>query len=147
MGRTTDNGIELIKQFEGFSERVYICPAGYSTIGYGHVVRSNESFNEISEQEAEELLRRDLYKYEKAVLRFISVPLDDNQFDALISFTYNLGSGALQRSTLRAKLNRGDYEGAANEFSKWCMANGRKLKGLLLRRIKERELFSLSLQV
>lgn len=139
--RTSDNGIEFIKSAEGFSPIPYLCPAGYLTIGYGHVIREGETFNSITEQEATELLRNDLYKYEKAVIRLIRVLLNSNQFDALVSFTYNLGSGVLQRSTLRMKLNRGEYEEAADEFPKWCWAGGRKLKGLLLRRLREKRIF------
>jgi lysozyme len=76
-----------------------------------------------------------------AVLRHIRVPLEDGQFNALCSFVFNLGSGALQSSTLRRKINRGDYIGAANEFPRWVYAGGRKLKGLVRRREHERLMF------
>tara|TARA_B100001540_G_C15788217_1_gene634230 strand:- start:1567 stop:1899 length:333 start_codon:yes stop_codon:yes gene_type:complete len=95
MRHITQDGIDLIKRFEGFSPTVYICPAGYPTIGYGNLVRSGESFNEISETEAEELLRKDVESAERAVLRLVNLPLTDGQFDALVSFTFNLGSGGL----------------------------------------------------
>ena len=78
---------------------------------------------------------------ERAVLRLITVPLSDGQFDALVSFTFNLGSGALQRSTLRRKVNRQEYEDAALEFGKWVWAGGRRLKGLINRRKAEAALF------
>ena len=106
MRKITQGGLGLIKRFEGFSSTVYTCPAGYPTIGYGHLVRSNESYNEIRETEAEDLLRRDVESAERAVLRLVNVPLTDGQFDALVSFTFNLGAGAFQRSTLRRKVNR-----------------------------------------
>ena len=109
MRHVTDEGLALIKRFEGFSPTIYVCPGGWPTIGYGHVVTeesASASPGGIGEDEAEELLRRDVGVAERAVLRLIAVPLTDGQFDALTSFTFNLGSGALQRSTLRRKVNR-----------------------------------------
>ena len=88
-------------------------------------------------------MKRDLSIAERGVLKQTKVPLTDNQFDALCSFVFNLGSGAFQSSTLRRRLNRGDYEGAANEFPRWVFAGGRKLKGLIKRRSDERLLFLL----
>ena len=126
----TQDGIDLIKRFEGFSSKVYICPAGYPTIGYGHLVRSGESFNEISETEAEEILRKDVESAERAVLRLVSVPLTDGQFDALVSFTFNLGSGAFQRSSLRRKVNRQAHAEVPEQLMRWVWAGGRKLNGL-----------------
>ena len=144
MRHITQEGLDLIKRFEGFSSTVYICPAGYPTIGYGHVVRDEEKgrFDTgIDQEQGEELLRRDAHVAERAVLRLITVPLTDGQFDALVSFTFNLGSGALQRSTLRRKLNRQDYVSAAGELRRWIWAGGRKLKGLIKRREAEKGLF------
>ena len=141
---TTENGIELIKRFETFVDHIYICPAGYRTVGYGHVVREQEEqqyADGITEEEAEQLLHKDLKRYEASVCRLIKVPLDNGMYDALVSFTFNLGGGALQRSTLRSKLNREEYEDAANEFLKWVWAGGRRLKGLIRRRAAERCLF------
>lgn len=135
-----DEGIELIKHFEGFSPDRYICAAGMPTIGYGHT-GAGVQLGTITEQQGEELLRSDLRQAERAVLRLINVPLTDNQYAALVSFVFNLGAGALQRSTLRSKLNRGEYEAAALEFHKWVYAGGRKLKGLVRRRAAEAELF------
>lgn len=134
--------ISLIKQFEGFSSRKYICPAGYPTIGYGHLIKQNEKFpNEISLEEAEDLLISDCKKFEHLVLKLITVPLNDNQFSALISFVFNLGAGALQSSTLRQKLNRLEYISAASEFPRWIYAGGKQLKGLYIRRLVEQKLF------
>lgn len=141
MRHITEKGIELIKHFEGFSPTPYICIAGFKTIGFGHLITRNESFSEITEGKAENLLLVDVNNSEKSVLRLIRVPLEDNQFDALVDFCFNLGGGSLQSSTLRAKLNRGEYEEASEEFPKWCYARGRKLKGLFLRRMVEKALF------
>lgn len=134
MRHITQDGIDLIKRFEGFSSAVYICPAGYPTIGYGHLVRSGESVTEISEAEAEELLRKDVESAERAVLRLVNVPVTDGQFDALVSFTYNLGSGALQCSTLRRKVNRQAHAQVPEQLMRWVWAGGRRLQGLVHRR-------------
>src|SRR5689334_11587575 len=99
MRHITDAGLALIKRFEGFSPTLYICPAGYSTIGYGHVVRPAERScfaKGITSIGGENLLRHDAQVAEAAVLRLIRVPLTNGQFDALVSFTFNLGAGALQ---------------------------------------------------
>lgn len=137
MRHITQDGIDLIKRFEGFSSTVYICPAGYPTIGYGHLVRSGESVNEISETEAEELLRKDVESAERAVIRLVKVPLTDGQFDALVSFTFNLGGGAFQRSTLRSKVNRQAHSEVPAQLMRWVWAGGRKLNGLVSRRSTE----------
>jgi len=137
MRHITQDGIDLIKRFEGFSSTVYICPAGYPTIGYGHLVRSGESYTEISETEAEELLRKDVESAERAVLRLVNVPLTDGQFDALVSFTFNLGSGAFQRSTLRRKVNRQAHAEVPDQLMRWVWARGRMLRGLVIRRTSE----------
>lgn len=144
MRHITDEGLNLIKRFEGFSSSIYICPAGYPTIGYGHIVLDEEKDQfaaGIDQEQGEELLRKDAQVAERAVLRLITVPLTEGQFDALVSFTFNLGSGALQRSTLRRKLNRQEYVSAAKEFRRWVWAGGRKLKGLIKRREAEKALF------
>ena len=138
MRNITQNGLDLIKRFEGFSRTVYFCSAGYPTIGYGHVVKDDEDFAAgIDEAQAEELLRQDAKIAERAVLRLINVPLTDGQFDALVSFTYNLGGGALQRSTLRRKINREEHAEVPEQFMRWVWAGGRKLKGLVRRRAAE----------
>jgi len=139
----TETGVEMIKMFEGYRAKPYYCPAGFLTVGFGHVIGESEKEKLIylSREEAEELLKKDLIRYEKYVLRLINVPLTDGMFDSLVSFTYNLGSGALQRSTLRQKLNREEYQDAADEFPKWCWVNGRKSAGLLKRRLIERDVF------
>lgn len=137
MRHVTQEGLDLIKRFEGFSPEVYICPAGYPTIGYGHLIRAGESFTVITETQAEILLKRDVNAAERSVLRLINIPLTDGQFDALVSFTYNLGAGALQRSTLRRKVNRGEHAAVPAQFMRWVWAGGRKLNGLVTRRLME----------
>lgn len=140
MRSINQEGIDLIKAYEGFSEAVYLDSVGVPTIGFGHT-GSGVRLNRVSREQAEALLRSDLRAAERSVLRLIHVPLTDDQYAALVSFAFNLGGGALQRSTLRAKLNRGEYEAAANEFPKWVFAGGKRLKGLARRREAERQLF------
>lgn len=145
MRKISKTGLDLIKRFEGFSPTVYICSAGYPTIGYGHVVKPQEQeqfVGGITPEQAEILLRQDVQTAERAVLRLITVPLTDGQFDALVSFTFNLGAGALQRSTLRRKVNRGDHANVPAEFRKWVWAGGRKLEGLVKRRKAESDLYA-----
>ncbi len=139
--KTSEKGIALIKQFEGFRPTAYLCPAGIPTIGYGHVILPKEKFGTLTEAGATAILKKDLEIAERAISQFILAPLTQNQFDALASFTFNLGGGALQRSTLRRKLNAHDYEGAAREFLQWVNSGGVKLEGLVRRRKAERDLF------
>ncbi len=142
MRNITEDGLRLIRRFEGFSAMPYLCPAGYLTVGYGHVVKNPDAFRQpITEDEATGILTVDVETAERAVLRLISAPLTDGQFDALVSFTFNLGAGALQRSTLRRKVNREDHEDAAAEFLRWVWAGGRKLSGLIRRRQAEAALY------
>lgn len=145
MRHISKDGLDLICRFEGFSPVIYICPAGYPTIGYGHLITeaNKERFLDgVDEDEALELLRSDVGKAERAVLRLIAVPLTQGQFDALVSFTFNLGSGALQRSTLRRKVNLEEHDDVPTELMKWVWAGGRKLKGLVKRRVAEAMLYS-----
>lgn len=142
--KTSENGLELIKRFEGLSLEPYLCPAGVWTIGYGHTSPFvTEKSEKITEQQAEELLRYDVVKFEKAVNRLITRKLTQNQFDSLVSFCYNLGSGALQRSTLRMKCNRMEDDQVPAEFLKWVYAGGKKLSGLVRRRAAEAGLYNL----
>lgn len=146
MRSMTAEGLDLIKHYEGFSSAPYKCPAGYWTVAYGAIwgvygTRVDADHPNVSKEQGNRLLRRDVGKSERAVLRLIKVPLSDGQFDSLCSFVFNLGSGALQSSTLRRRLNRGAYEEAANEFPRWVFAGGRKLKGLIKRRGDERMMF------
>jgi GH24 family phage-related lysozyme (muramidase) len=140
MRHITQAGLDLICRFEGFSPVIYLCPAGYPTIGYGHLITeaNKEQFLDgIDELEALDLLKTDVQKAEQSVFRLINVPLTDGQFDALVSFTFNLGGGALQRSTLRRKVNQGEHSAVPTEFMKWVWAGGQKQKGLVKRRRAE----------
>lgn len=140
--RISEAGLELIRAFEGFAAMPYRCPAGVLTVGYGHAVRASESFPRgVTEDQAATMLRQDVEDAERAVRRLLPVPLRQGQFDALVSFTYNLGAGALQRSALRRKVLRGEHAQAADEFLKWVWAGGRKLPGLIRRRTAERALY------
>ena len=146
--RTGKPGLEIIKHFEGFSSDPYLCPADVATIGYGATYgfdhkRITMDHRPISLEEGEALLAQELRSVERSVRRLVRVALTQNQFDALVSFTFNLGSGRLQSSTLRSKLNRGDYEGASGELPKWRKAGGRVLAGLVKRRFSEQKLFLL----
>jgi len=140
MRHITQNGINLIKKFEGFEPEIYLDAADLPTIGYGHLLRSGEAEmfkNGISPEAGEALLIKDVLSAEQAVLRLIRVPLTDGQFDALTSFTFNLGSGALQRSTLRHKINRDEHDEVPKQLLRWVWAGGRRLKGLVRRRKAE----------
>lgn len=137
----SQNGIDLIKSFEGFSPTVYLCPAGYPTIGYGHRIMKNESFTLMSKKTGEDILKKDLDFFESVVNRYVEVNLTQNQFDALVSFAFNVGMGNFFRSTLRRFLNKEQYEKAAKEFDKWVYSQGKVLLGLAKRRKAEKELF------
>jgi lysozyme len=144
MRHITQEGLNLIKHFEGFEPEIYLDAAGLPTIGYGHLIRPGEHKmfeNGITEPAAQALLAKDVWSAERSVLRLISVPLDDGQFDALVSFTFNLGGGALQRSTLRRKVSREEHHEVPEQLMRWVWAGGRKLKGLARRRAAEAELY------
>lgn len=131
---------DFIAPFEGCSLTAYKCPAGIWTVGFGHT-RNVTPETSLTQEEALALLQEDLAISYKAVQRLIKYPLKENQIIALIDFTFNLGSGSLQRSSLRSKINRGDVGDAASEFLKWNRAGGVVLKGLTKRREAERRLF------
>ena len=139
----SDNGLALIKKFEGFMSHRYLCPAGKLTIGYGHVLQSGEEIDEpLSEQDASDLLRNDVdTRYSPAVSGMLAGSVTQNQFDALCSFAYNLGAHALQTSTLLLNLNGGNVQAAAEEFLRWDHINGVVSDGLLRRRVTERAIF------
>lgn len=116
--KTSKEGIELIKHFEGCSLVPYICPTGYLTIGIGHVILPGEEHLKkgITLKQAEELLVKDLAKFEAAVTKNITTPMTQRQFDAIVSLTFNIGISALSKSTLRRLMNVRDYKGAAEQF-------------------------------
>jgi GH24 family phage-related lysozyme (muramidase) len=136
----SQRGLDLIKGFEGLRLKAYQDSAGVWTIGYGHTsgVRPGQ---QISQAQAEQYLRSDVKWAEQAVRDNVKVPISQQQFDALTSFTFNLGAGALKDSTLLKKLNQGNYAGAQAEFGKWVHAGGQRLEGLVRRRAEEARLF------
>lgn len=143
--QTSEKGIALIKQFEGCKLTAYQDSVGIWTIGYGWTqpvdgkpIRAGMT---IKQETAERLLKTGLVSYESDVSRLVKVGVTQGQFDALVSFTYNLGARSLSTSTLLRKLNAGDYTGAADEFLRWNKAGGKVLKGLTRRREAERALF------
>ncbi len=143
--QTSEKGIALIKEFEGCRLTAYQDSVGVWTIGYGWTqpvdgkpIRAGMT---IKQQTAERLLKTGLVSYESDVSRLVKVGLTQGQFDALVSFTYNLGVRSLSTSTLLRKLNAGDYAGAADEFLRWNKAGGKVLNGLTRRREAERALF------
>ncbi|MFP2201219.1 lysozyme [Enterobacter ludwigii] len=143
--QTSDKGIALIKVFEGCKLTAYMDSVGVWTIGYGWTqpvdgkpIRAGMT---IKQETAERLLKTGLVSYESDVSRLVKVEMTQGQFDALVSFTYNLGARSLSTSTLLRKLNAGDYAGAADEFLRWNKAGGKVLNGLTHRREAERALF------
>lgn len=137
---TTESAKRMIKEFEGFSPKQYICSGGKLTIGFGHTKYASR-YNTITVEEAEELFKDDIADAERVVRRLVSHPLNVNQFSALVSFVFNLGALKFEKSTLLKRLNAGDVFGAAQEFSKWVYSKNKKRNGLVIRRAKERELF------
>ena len=139
---TSKAGIDLIKSFEGCELTAYWCPSGVLTIGYGHTGSDVYQGQTITEEQATHLLRVDLNRFEDAVRRLIKVPLTQGEFDALVSFSYNCGEGALQHSTLRRRINRGDDKATAfaEELPKWVNGANGPLLGLVRRRDAELKL-------
>ncbi len=144
--KTSDAGLQFIATFEGFSSTVYLDAAGYPTIGYGHLITAKDpphiKNGPLSREESLALLAEDVKIAEAAVRRYISVPLTQSQFDALVSFTFNLGGGSLRDSTLRRKLNGGDYSSVPSELMRWVRAGGKVLNGLIRRRREEGLMFA-----
>ena len=140
-------GIQLIKKWEGFRSKPYVCPAGYNTIGYGNTNYMNRKKmplqdKPLTEPEAAalmiDILDRD---FVPKIDKMIHVDLGQNMFDACCSLAYNIGTGAFSKSTLLKKVNSMDFIGAAAEFEKWCKDNGKVVQGLLNRRREEKALF------
>lgn len=142
------SALELIKKYEGFSAKPYLCPAGVWTIGYGNTkypngIRVGKNDPSISEKEALQMLSFTVEKEFLPKVLELSPILKQhpNKLAAILSFCYNLGAGAYANSTLRKKVNASQFEQASKEFSKWVMASGKKLNGLVKRRAEEAELF------
>jgi GH24 family phage-related lysozyme (muramidase) len=139
----SQNGINLIKSFEGLGLTAYkaLPTEKYFTIGYGHYgsdVRENET---ITTSQAESLLQADLKLYVAAVNNALKVEVNQNQFDALVSFTYNIGVEGLKQSTLLDKINHNQFDSAADEFDLFIHSGGKVIQGLVIRRLKEKALF------
>jgi len=124
--------IDIAKRFEGFSPVPYICPAGFWTIGYGHLCK--KTHGPIDELQGDLYLQDDMAGAYKAVLRYCPVEMSEQRMAALVDFTFNLGSGRLQTSTLRRRVNEGNWSEAVNEIKRWVYGGGRVLPGLVIRR-------------
>lgn len=136
----SDTGMKLTEEFEGCRLEAYLDVAGVPTIGYGHT-KGVGMGDRCTLEQAAKWLREDIAEAEAAVNRLVKVPLTQNQFDALVDFTFNLGAGNLIKSTLLRLLNKGDYKNAAVEFIRWNRAGGFVRAGLTRRRMAEKELF------
>ena len=140
-------GIALIKHHEGVRSRPYRCPARLWTVGVGHLIGDGkllpDSYNRtFTQEEIDEILKSDLRRFELGVHKMLpNVSLRQHEFDALVSFCFNLGLGCFQRSTLRQALLRGDKKAAMESLVKYCRAGGKILRGLQIRRLDERALF------
>lgn len=139
--KTNKAGLDLIKSFEGLKLQSYKCPADVWTIGYGSTGKDIGPGMTWTTVQAEERLAKDLVKFELAVQHMLTVAVNENQFSALVCFCYNIGEGALGKSTLIKMLNAGDA-GAADQFLRWNKAGGKELAGLTRRRVAERDLFN-----
>jgi len=140
--KLSDTGQDLIKHFEGLELKAYKCPAGVWTIGYGHIKGVSEG-DEITALTANRMLIEEMVEYENYINNAVKVDLTQNQFDAMVSWVYNLGSGNLNASTLLKVLNSGDYAGVPAQMLRWNKAGGKVLEGLTRRRQAEADLFAL----
>ena len=138
---TSQTGINLIKKLEGCKLEAYQCSAGVWTIGYGHTGSDVTKGRKITLTEAESLLKQDLIVHCNNVSKLVKVSLNQNQFDALVSFIYNIGINAFKTSTMLKHLNKGEFYAAAKEFDRWIYAGGKVSEGLKKRRTAEKTLF------
>ena len=138
--KISQEGLALIKRFEGCRLEAYKCSANVLTIGYGHTGGVKET-DTITQEEADELLEKDVLKFEEYVEDNVIVELDQSQFDALVAWTFNLGPGNLRESTMLKKLNDSDYASVPSEMKRWNKAGGKTLDGLIRRRNAEALLF------
>ncbi|MBV6625723.1 MAG: glycoside hydrolase family protein [Rivularia sp. (in: Bacteria)] len=147
--KTSDNGLKFIADHEGIILHLYNDPANHATIGVGHLVHHGpvngsepkEFRNGITKERAMEILRSDVIQAEQTVNKLVKVPLNQNQFDALVSFVFNIGETQFASSTLLAKLNNQNYQAVPSELNRWVHGNGKKLPGLINRRRDEGNLF------
>ena len=136
----SDKALDLIRQFEGLRLAAYKCPAGVPTIGYG-TTRGVKMGMTVTKDEAEKLLQAEVTPFSDRINKLVKVRRNQNQFDALVSFVYNVGSGAFADSTMLKLINQNLLDDAANQFIRWNRANGEVLPGLTRRRMAERDLF------
>jgi lysozyme len=145
--KVSERAIKLIKHHEGVRSRPYRCPANLWTVGVGHLIGDGKSLPDswnrtFTEAEIDGILKSDLRRFELGVHKMLpNVPLRQHEFDAIISFCFNLGLGCFQRSTLRQALLRGDKKAAMESLVKYCRAGGKILRGLQIRRLDEKALF------
>ena len=138
--KCSEEGLSLIKKFEGCELKAYMCSADVLTIGYGHTLTVHENM-EINQETADKLLQQDIEVFEQAVEQAVTVPLSQYQFDALVAWTFNLGAGNLNSSTMLKVLNAAKYEEVPSEMKRWNKAKGKVLEGLVRRREAESLLF------
>ena len=141
----SNKGVDLICEFEGkrlvaYDDGVGVWTIGFGTIKYPNGVRVKKG-DTCTLDQAKEYMRHDLIEFEHTVNSSVKVPLNQNQFDALVSLAYNIGSNAFKSSTLVKKLNTGDYQGAADQFNVWVNGGGKRIQGLVNRRDREKLLF------
>jgi len=142
----SDAGLEMIKHFEGFRAHVYLDPAGFPTVGYGHRLLHPELFTKVlSQDDAASILRADVRDAESVVARLVKVPLTQGQYDALVDFVFNLGQERFARSTLLRALNGGRYQAAGEQLLRWDLVNGEENLGLRRRRLAELMLWNASM--
>ncbi|HRR96730.1 MAG TPA: lysozyme [Candidatus Ratteibacteria bacterium] len=141
--KISHRGLKLIAGYEGFRAKPYICAGGFPTIGFGHKILSNEKFSEITFQEAEEILRKDCEIAEQAVNKMVKVEINQDIFDALVSFAFNVGAGNFEKSSVLKNLNKSDYYNCALSFCLWNKAGGKILQGLINRRAEEQLIFTI----
>lgn len=134
-------GYDLIKRFESCILTSYLCPAKIWTIGWGHTGAEVRRGMVITQERADELLRIDVRRFEKGIDALVKVPLAQNQYDALVCFTFNIGVNAFSRSTMRRLINKGEMDGASLQFGRWVKAGGKTLPGLVRRRVAEMRMF------
>lgn len=139
--KTSEAGIETLKELEGVRHKAYLDTGGVWTNGAGHTGPDVYEGQIVDDNQINQWLKDDVAEAEDAVNRLVTVPLTQNQYDALVSFVYNLGEGQFKKSTLLRRLNAKDYEGARNEFKRWVYDNGKLIAGLVKRRYAEAEMF------
>ena len=138
----SEKGKSLIKKYEGCRLTAYRCPAGILTIGYGHTGSDVHIGQKITQEQADKLFNTDVLIHCNNVEKLVKVPLTQNQFDALVSFEYNIGYGQFSKSTMLSLLNRKLYKEASLQFARWTRGGGKILPGLVKRRAEETQLFN-----